>query len=55
MFQWQYNKRNMPVIDVVVDPYLAAHLRPHQREGVVFLYECVMGFRNVSARGAILA
>ncbi|XP_056017684.1 DNA repair and recombination protein RAD54B-like [Ostrea edulis] len=53
--QWQYNKRNMPVVDVVVDPYLSVHLRPHQREGVIFLYECVMGFRNVSARGAILA
>ena len=42
-------------MDVVVDPYLSVHLRPHQREGVTFLYECVMGFRNLSGRGAILA
>lgn len=53
--QWQYNKKNLPVVDVVVDPYLSVHLRPHQREGVTFLYECVMGFRNLSGRGAILA
>ncbi|XP_061175065.1 DNA repair and recombination protein RAD54B-like [Saccostrea echinata] len=53
--QWQYNKKNFPVVDVVVDPYLSVHLRPHQREGVTFLYECVMGFRNISGKGAILA
>jgi hypothetical protein len=41
VFQWQSNKKNLPVIDVVVDPYLSTHLRPHQREGVTFLYECV--------------
>ena len=28
---------------VVLDPLLSARLRPHQREGVVFLYEAVMG------------
>ena len=43
------------MIDVVVDPYLSIHLRPHQREGVNFLYECVMGFRNYGGFGAILA
>ncbi len=31
---------------VVLDPSLAARLRPHQREGVSFLYECVMGMRG---------
>ena len=31
------------IVDVVVDPLLANKLRPHQREGVKFLYECVMG------------
>ena len=40
---------------VVVDPYLCRHLRPHQREGVAFLYACVMGLREPSQRGAILA
>ncbi|KAL5018290.1 hypothetical protein ScPMuIL_004012 [Solemya velum] len=53
--QWQYNKRGFPIVDVVVDPFLSRNLRPHQREGVVFLYECVMGFRNYGGNGAILA
>lgn len=42
-------------MDVVVDPHVSQHLRPHQREGVVFLYECVMGLRNFNGNGAILA
>lgn len=42
-------------MDVVVDPYISAHLRPHQQEGVKFLYECVMGYRNFAGQGAILA
>ncbi|GES59517.1 DNA-dependent ATPase [Aspergillus terreus] len=43
------------VVDVVVDPVLVKHLRPHQREGVKFLYECVMGMRDFNGEGAILA
>lgn len=44
------------VVDVVVDPILSRHLREHQREGVRFLYECVMGMRmNGGGQGAILA
>ncbi|KAE8160701.1 SNF2 family N-terminal domain-containing protein [Aspergillus tamarii] len=43
------------IVDVVVDPILAKHLRPHQREGVKFLYECVMGMRSFNGNGAILA
>jgi DNA repair and recombination protein RAD54B len=43
------------VVDVVVDPILSKHLRDHQREGVKFLYECVMGLRNFDGNGAILA
>ncbi|KAK8152906.1 P-loop containing nucleoside triphosphate hydrolase protein [Phyllosticta citrichinensis] len=42
------------VVDVVVDPILSKHLRDHQREGVSFLYECVMGM-GLSGHGAILA
>ncbi|KAE9972644.1 hypothetical protein BLS_003941 [Venturia inaequalis] len=42
------------VVDVVMDPFLARHLRDHQREGVSFMYECVMGMRE-SGEGAILA
>lgn len=47
--------KNRTVVDVVVDPILARHLRPHQREGVAFLYEAVMGLRPYEGRGAILA
>ncbi|KAL4861016.1 hypothetical protein BDV12DRAFT_180836 [Aspergillus spectabilis] len=43
------------IVDVVVDPILGKHLRPHQREGVQFLYECVMGMRSFNGEGAILA
>jgi DNA repair and recombination protein RAD54B len=42
-------------VDVVVDPYIVQHLRPHQREGVEFLYQCVMGMKPFEGRGAILA
>ena len=43
------------VVDVVVDPLLSKHLRDHQREGVKFLYECVMDIRDFGGQGAILA
>ncbi|KAL2818337.1 SNF2 family N-terminal domain-containing protein [Aspergillus granulosus] len=43
------------IVDVVVDPLLGKHLRPHQRDGVKFLYECVMGMRSFNGEGAILA
>ncbi|KAF9905887.1 DNA repair and recombination protein rad54b [Linnemannia zychae] len=43
------------LVDVVVDPILGQHLRPHQREGVRFLYECVMQMKDVNGQGAILA
>ncbi|KAJ5682864.1 DsDNA-dependent ATPase (Rad54b) [Penicillium macrosclerotiorum] len=43
------------VVDVVVDPVLSKSLRQHQREGVQFLYECVMGMRPFNGEGAILA
>ncbi|KAF2241127.1 DNA repair and recombination protein RAD26 [Trematosphaeria pertusa] len=42
------------IVDVVVDPVLSKHLRDHQREGVRFLYECVMGMR-CEGEGAIMA
>ncbi|XP_026857007.2 DNA repair and recombination protein RAD54B isoform X1 [Electrophorus electricus] len=53
--QWLHNKTGLPLVDVVVDPHLTNHLRPHQREGVVFLYECLMGMRLAGRYGAILA
>lgn len=40
---------------VFVPPVLAKWLRPHQREGVQFLYECVMGLKDYPGRGCILA
>ena len=43
------------IVDVVVDPFIGRHLRDHQREGVQFLYECVMGMRCSEGDGAILA
>ncbi|XP_075965753.1 DNA repair and recombination protein RAD54B [Anarhichas minor] len=53
--QWSNNKSGLPLVDVVVDPFLTNHLRPHQRDGLLFLYECVMGLRAVGRYGAILA
>nr|XP_037284031.1 DNA repair and recombination protein RAD54B-like [Rhipicephalus microplus] len=53
--QWDNNKKNLPVTDVVVEDSLTRCLRPHQREGVVFLYECIMQMRAFDGCGAILA
>lgn len=43
------------LVDVVLDPAIGKLLRPHQREGVKFLYECVMGLRDFNGKGCILA
>ncbi|XP_049709971.1 DNA repair and recombination protein RAD54B isoform X1 [Elephas maximus indicus] len=53
--QWIANKNCCPLVDVVIDPHLVCHLRPHQKGGVIFLYECVMGMRVDGRCGAILA
>ncbi|XP_070337450.1 DNA repair and recombination protein RAD54B isoform X4 [Equus asinus] len=53
--QWMFNTNCFPLVDVVIDPHLVCHLRPHQKEGIRFLYECVMGFRVNDRYGAILA
>jgi len=47
--------RGSELVDVVVDPHLSAHLRPHQRKGVAFLYQCVLGMKDYAGKGAILA
>ncbi|CAN3368658.1 DNA repair and recombination protein Rdh54p [Diutina catenulata] len=39
---------------IAIDPILANKLRPHQVEGVRFMYEAVMGFRD-AGRGCLLA
>lgn len=41
--------------EVSVDACLRTVLRPHQREGVIFLYECIMGIKVKNNFGAILA
>jgi hypothetical protein len=41
-----YSKEN-----IHVPPVLAKWLRPHQREGVQFMYECVMGLRGFKGHG----
>ncbi|KAH9298249.1 hypothetical protein KI387_029931, partial [Taxus chinensis] len=40
---------------IFIDPYLNSKLRPHQREGVKFLFECVMGLRAQAFTGCLLA
>jgi DNA repair and recombination protein RAD54B len=42
-------------IDVVIDPQLSRHLRAHQKEGVKFLYKCIMGMNEYQGQGAVLA
>ena len=44
-----------PKIPVVIDPKLANVLRPHQVEGVKFLYRCVTGLIDTKANGCIMA
>ncbi|KAL0956101.1 hypothetical protein HGRIS_002269 [Hohenbuehelia grisea] len=51
----RHNKKGHPVLPVVLDPMLARHMRPHQKEGFQFLYECVMGMRKHEGNGCILA
>ncbi|XP_018116352.1 DNA repair and recombination protein RAD54-like [Xenopus laevis] len=48
------DKEKVPV-HVVVDPVLGKVLRPHQREGVKFLWECVTGRRISGSHGCIMA
>ena len=41
-------------IPVVVDPHVGGKMRPHQREGVQFMFEAVMGMRDPQHRGCML-
>ncbi|XP_077573150.1 DNA repair and recombination protein RAD54-like [Stigmatopora nigra] len=52
--QLKIDKDKIPV-HVVVDPVLCKVLRPHQREGVKFLWECVTGRRLPGSFGCIMA
>jgi len=42
-------------VHVVVDPLLSKVLRPHQREGVKFMYDCVVGNQIQDFNGCIMA
>ena len=44
-----------PKVPVVIDPRLAKVLRPHQVEGVKFLYRCTTGLIDAKAHGCIMA
>ncbi len=44
-----------PKVPVVIDPRLCKVLRPHQVEGVKFLYRCTTGLLDENARGCIMA
>jgi DNA repair and recombination RAD54-like protein len=44
-----------PKVPVVIDPRLAKVLRPHQIEGVKFMYKCVTGMIDEKANGCIMA
>ncbi|CAM6070408.1 unnamed protein product [Sphagnum tenellum] len=45
----------IPRVTVQESPHVASKLRPHQRDGVKFMYECVMGLRATSFYGCLLA
>ena len=46
---------SLPLLLVVVDPVLSKVLRPHQREGVKFMWDCVVGDRIPNNFGCIMA
>lgn len=47
--------KERPKVPVVIDPRLAKILRPHQVEGVKFLYKCTTGLIDEKANGCIMA
>ncbi|XP_052199015.1 protein CHROMATIN REMODELING 25 [Diospyros lotus] len=56
---WQPEEREEETgnfVPVIVDPLLVRFLRPHQREGVQFMFECVSGlYSAANINGCILA
>lgn len=51
----KFDPDNLPKVAVVIDPRLTKVLRPHQVEGVKFLYRCLTGMIDEKANGCIMA
>ncbi|KAJ7063395.1 DNA repair protein, SNF2 family [Mycena amicta] len=49
------DKKQVPKVPVVIDPRLTKVLRPHQVEGVKFLYKCTTGMLADNLYGCIMA
>ena len=43
------------IIPIFIDIFLNNQMRPHQKEGVKFMFECICGFRGSDIDGCILA
>lgn len=53
---WRPDENSPPGSQAVeVDGRVLQYLRPHQREGVQFMFECVTGLREYGGKGCILA
>eukprot|EP01126_Amoeba_proteus_P010681 TRINITY_DN1419_c0_g1_i3.p1 TRINITY_DN1419_c0_g1~~TRINITY_DN1419_c0_g1_i3.p1 ORF type:complete len:511 (-),score=108.92 TRINITY_DN1419_c0_g1_i3:1965-3497(-) len=52
-----YEPKELTKLHVVVDPILGKNLRPHQIEGIQFMFDCVMGLKShqFKGNGCILA
>ncbi|KAF9977341.1 DNA-dependent ATPase protein rad54 [Mortierella antarctica] len=48
-------EKELPKVHVVADPVLGRVLRPHQVEGVKFMYKCTTGMVQPNAFGCIMA
>lgn len=53
MLKFDFSENTL--VHVVVDPVLGNILRPHQREGVTFMYNCVTGVQIEGMYGCIMA
>lgn len=47
--------RSTTEVAVVLDPRLSRVLRPHQIDGIRFMFECVSGLKDQLLRGCIMA
>ena len=50
------SKNDADLVPVVVDKFLSEYLREHQKDGIIFMYKCLMGIKNSNEKlGLILA